>query len=86
MNHSRQRSVVRASELSLYGFCRQAWWLGVVRGVPSANRQAMARGTARHQAHARSLRQAIRLRWIGLGLLALGVLVALGWVLLSLGR
>ncbi|MGQ9586150.1 MAG: hypothetical protein ACUVXG_12205 [Anaerolineae bacterium] len=78
--------IVRASELNLYGFCPQAWWLGAVCRIPSANRQALAEGAARHQAHAHSLRQALRFRWVGLSLLVLGGLAAAGWLFLSLGR
>ena len=75
----RRGQTIRASDLSLYGFCPQAWWLGAVRQVPPTNRQALARGSAHHHRHARGLRIAIWLRNAGLTLLGLAVLLSLIW-------
>lgn len=85
MKQPAQQRVVHASELSLYGFCRQAWWLGAVQGVPSAHREALAQGTAWHQEHARGLHRAVRLQWVGWALLALGLTAAAAWLLLGGG-
>ena len=85
MSSRRRKRTIRASELSLYGFCHRAWWLATLRGVLPANRAALAEGAVRHQAHASSLSWAVRLRWVGLALLGLGILLALGWWLVSRG-
>lgn len=85
MSHPPKRRVVHASELSLFGFCPQAWWLGAVRGIPSAHREALAQGTAWHGEHARGLHWAVRLQRAAWALLALGVGLFLAWVLLGGG-
>ena len=85
MSHPPRRRVVQASELSLFGFCPQAWWLGAVRGLPSAHREALAQGMAWHREHARGLRRAVRLQWAAWALLALGVVLLLARVLLGGG-
>ncbi len=77
---SERRRVIRASEIGEYVWCRRAWWLGRVKGVPNANRAALDAGTARHQAHgqvvarARRLEQGARLLLIA----ALALAVVLG--------
>lgn len=81
MSQPRPRRVVQASELSLYGFCPQAWWLGAVCGLPSTHRQALAQGAAWHARHARTLRRAVRLHWAAWALLALGAGLLVGVLL-----
>lgn len=43
--------VMRASEIGQYVFCHRAWWLGSVRGEPSANVPRMQMGTRVHERH-----------------------------------
>ena len=47
-------ALIQASELAQYGFCHRAWWLGTVKGVRSANRTALARGTRQVARHRRA--------------------------------
>ncbi len=86
MSGPRPRRVVHASELSLFGFCPQAWWLGAVRGIPSGHREALAQGTVWHGEHARGLRWAVRLQQAAWAFLALGVVLLLVWMSLGGGR
>ncbi len=54
--------VISASELGEFAYCRRAWWLGRVQGLPSANRTGLARGQALHEGHGRRARHAESLR------------------------
>lgn len=85
MSHPPKRRVVQASELSLFGFCPQAWWLGAICGLPSAHREALARGTTWHRQHAVGLRRAVRLQWAAWAFLAVGAALLLVWVFLGGG-
>ncbi len=68
--------VIRASEIGEYVYCHRAWWLGRVRGVENANRAEMEAGIARHRAHGRGVRWAIRLQRAALLLLAAALFIA----------
>jgi 3-mercaptopyruvate sulfurtransferase SseA len=83
---SRGDDVIRASEIGQYAFCTRAWWYLRVKGYPSANVDALQRGTARHARHGRAVVGYHRLRRVALFLLALAALALLAWLLLSLGR
>lgn len=75
--------MIRASEIGQYLFCARAWWLGSVKGLPSAHQEEMEAGGRAHRRHGREVRAAVllsRLAWV---LLALALLVA---VLALLGR
>ena len=74
--------VIRASELGQYAFCAQAWWLGSVEGVPSANVREMDAGTSAHEHHGQTVQLSIWLGRAGLVCLALGLLM-LTWLLLT---
>jgi hypothetical protein len=63
--------LIRASELAQYGFCRRAWWLGIVKGIRPSNQIALIRGTQHHTRHAGKVQAAAR--WRYLGLISLGV-------------
>lgn len=65
--------LIRASELAQYSFCRRAWWLGTVKGLPSRSQAAMERGTRHHRQHGRQVNLARRWRQIGLVLLGSGL-------------
>lgn len=66
------RSLVRASDIGLSAFCRRAWWLARVRGVPHQRPAVLAKGTQAHRVHGQTVQRA---QWQ----------VKLGWYLLALG-
>ncbi|MBN1218719.1 MAG: hypothetical protein JXM69_07315 [Anaerolineae bacterium] len=72
MNQTKNQPLVRASELSQYGFCHRAWWLGTVRGLHPANQETLAQGAHLHRRHANSVRTALRWRYVGLVMLGAG--------------
>ena len=76
----RPARIIRASEIGQYKYCARAWWLGSVKGVPSANTRELARGTEVHQQHGRRvwLADALRVR------AALLVVAAVAYVALAL--
>lgn len=67
--------VIRASELGQYAYCAKAWWLGSVAGVASTNTEALARGTAAHAAHGRTVWLSSALRWAAIGLVVLAAII-----------
>lgn len=80
--------LIRASELAQYGFCERAWWLGVVKKIPSQNQVSLTRGCSRHQRHEQWVQSAARWRRVGLMLLGVGglfLLVSLLWLWLGGG-
>ena len=77
--------LIRAGELARYSFCHRAWWLGTVKGIPTENRAALARGQSGHHRHLRHVQNVRRWRWGGWFLLGGGGLLlaaALVWFLL----
>lgn len=77
------RSLVRASDIGLSTFCRRAWWLARVRGVPHQRPAVLAKGTQAHQGHGQAVQRAqwqIRIGWylLALGLFAAGLILLLG--------
>ena len=64
--------LIKASELAQYGFCQRAWWLGTVKGEPSANQPALTKGVQSHRSHADKVHAAFRWRYAGLAVLGLG--------------
>jgi hypothetical protein len=86
MTASRDESdrIIRASELGQYSFCAQAWWLGSVEGVPSANVREMDAGTFAHEQHGRTVQLSSWLSQAGLICIALGIVMIL--VLLAIAR
>jgi hypothetical protein len=75
------RSLVRASDIGLWAFCRRAWWLARVRGVAHQRPAVLAKGVATHQAHGRMVQRAQLQMTLGRGLLALGM-ISVGIILL----
>ncbi len=67
--------ILRASELGQYSFCAEAWWLGSVEGVPSANAREMDAGTSAHEQHGQAVQASAWLNRVGIACLILGVLV-----------
>jgi len=78
--------VIAASELGQHAFCARSWWLGRVRGLPSAHWQEMAAGQAAHQVHGRAV---VRYHWLqrlaAALLVAAALLAVIGLILLALG-
>jgi hypothetical protein len=81
-----QDPVIRASDIGQYTYCARAWWLGRVKGEPSANVEAMRRGTATHRLHGRRVERLHLLRRVAFSLIVLAVMALLAWLLLSAGR
>ena len=66
---------IRASEIGDYLYCRRAWWLKRLRGVPSQNVRALQRGERHHRAHGRLVYGAEWSRRIAYLLFFLGIAV-----------
>ena len=78
--------VIAASELGQYAFCARSWWLGRVKGYPSAHWQEMAAGHGAHLAHGRLVLRYHRLqRLAAVLLLAAALLSVVGLVLFVRG-
>jgi hypothetical protein len=75
--------LIRASELAQYDFCRRAWWLGTVKGLPAASQASRRRGRRKHERHGRQVRFAATWRRAGYFLVGLGgllLIAALMWL------
>lgn len=68
-------SVIRASDIGNYLFCRRAWWYRK-QGVQSQNQAELAAGTDLHRLHGRRVIMAGLTRALGYILLA-GALILL---------
>jgi hypothetical protein len=78
--------VIAASELGQHAFCARSWWLGRVKGYPSAHWQEMAAGRAAHQEHGRVVERYHLARRVALVLLAAALLLAaVGIILVARG-
>ena len=85
---AKDRSLVRASDIGSWAFCRRAWYLVQVRGVAHARPEVLQRGTDAHAQHGQQVRRAGTMQRIGLWLIIFGVLLvtllivaaAMGWV------
>lgn len=71
--------IIRAHEVGQYVYCARAWWLGCIKGVPSANVEEMAAGEAAHHRHGRRVDAASLLSRLAYALLVLAVLIGVGW-------
>ncbi len=69
---AKDRSLVRASDIGAWAYCRRAWYLAHVRGVPHARPEVLQRGTAAHAQHGRQVRRAGTLQRVGLWLVIAG--------------
>ncbi|MFN8490519.1 MAG: hypothetical protein U0350_23220 [Caldilineaceae bacterium] len=74
---AKDRSLVRASDIGAWAFCQRAWWLAHVQGVTPHNQVQLQQGKVAHVAHGQAVIRSVRLRQIGVWLLALGLLLAL---------
>jgi hypothetical protein len=77
-----QDRVIRAGELGQYAYCAQAWWLGRVEGVPSANVRELDAGKSAHERHGQAVQLSVWLSRAGVALVALGVLLLVLFVLI----
>jgi len=76
--------IISASELGEYSYCRRAWWLSRVQGLPSANVRALAQGQARHEGHGLRAQRSIRLRKVALCGLTIAIISVAAGILLLL--
>ncbi|MEZ4664299.1 MAG: hypothetical protein R2911_42755 [Caldilineaceae bacterium] len=77
----KDRSYVRASDIGMWAFCHRAWWLANVKKAPHQDPQRLTRGEAMHAQHGRQLVFSRQLYTLGLGLLAVA-LILLGILIL----
>jgi hypothetical protein len=73
---SKDRSLVRASDIGAWTFCNRAWWLANVQEAPHENSNLLDAGDRVHRAHGRLLGQSARLQQIGGWLLAIGMILS----------
>jgi hypothetical protein len=73
---SKDRSLVRASDIGAWTFCNRAWWLANVQEAPHENSSLLDAGDRVHRAHGRLLGQSARLQQIGGWLLAIGLILS----------
>jgi hypothetical protein len=80
-------SIVRASEVGQHAYCARSWWLGRVKGYPSAHVQQMSVGRHAHRIHGRIVVRYQRLQRLAYAMLLLAALAAaLGLCVLVRGR
>lgn len=76
------RPLVRASDIGLAAFCRRAWWLARVQGVPHQRPAVLDKGVAVHKAHGQTVQRAqwqMRFGWVAvaLGMIGVGLILLL---------
>lgn len=72
---AKDRSLVRASDIGAWAFCRRAWYLAQVRGVAHARPEQLQRGTAAHTQHGQQVRRADSMQRWGVWLVGVGALI-----------
>jgi hypothetical protein len=77
---SRDRTLVRASDLSAWAYCNRAWWLATVQGIEHQHPELLAAGSALHNTHGDHVRTAAFRKSLGVAL----ILVALAALLFVL--
>ena len=73
---ARNRTLVRASDLSSWAYCGRAWWLANVQGEAHQEPDRLTYGAVAHLRHGRSVVRARRLQQLALVMLALAALLA----------
>ena len=81
---TKNRSLVRASDIGAWAFCHRAWWLAQVKNIPHQQPRVLQQGEAAHRAHGRTVVRAYRLRNAGLVLLVVGLILLVFILLLGL--
>jgi hypothetical protein len=79
---AKERSLVRASDIGSYAFCRRAWFLAQVKGVPHSDPARLAAGVAAHAEHGVLVRRTGHADRVGRVLLAAGGFLLLAALLL----
>lgn len=73
---AKDRSLVRASDIGAWAYCRRAWYLAQVRNVPHSRPEVLQRGNEVHAQHGQKVRQSGEMQRIGMALIGLGVFLA----------
>lgn len=81
---TKDRSLVRASDIGAWTFCNRAWWLANIQEAQHEHPAQLDAGDRTHRAHGRLLSQATRLQRWGGWLLALGMILSGIYLLLQL--
>jgi hypothetical protein len=81
---SKDRSLVRASDIGAWTFCNRAWWLANIQEAPHENPAQLDAGNRVHHAHGRLLVRSDRLQLMGGWLLAVGMILSGIYLLLQL--
>lgn len=81
---AKDRSLVRASDIGSWTFCRRAWWLANVKDVPHQNPAVLQRGDVAHAHHGRQVALSLFMRWAGIILLLLAALILVLYGLITL--
>lgn len=76
------RSLVRASDLAAWAFCRRAWFLAQVKQAPHQRPDLLERGAQAHRQHGQRVVHASRLQRAGGWLAGAGVLLLLAGLLI----
>jgi len=71
--------IIRASEINQYVYCAKAWWLGAIKGIRPSNVRELTGGSLAHARHGRAVAVAGIAQRVALGLLLIGVVLALIW-------
>lgn len=71
-------SIIRASEIGSYLYCRRAWRYRKL-GVESENQAELAAGTELHRQHGRKTLSALLLRTFGMILLLVSILLLVAY-------
>ena len=82
---SKDKSLVRASDISAWVYCNRAWWLANVQGAPHEQPEMLAHGTAVHAHHGHNVKRSAQLQRWGTVLILLAVLLAMVALLVWIG-
>lgn len=82
---AKDRSLVRASDIGAWAYCRRAWYLAQVRNVAHSRPETLRQGTEAHTRHGQQVRQAGQMQRVGGWLILAGLVmvVLVIWVLLA---
>jgi hypothetical protein len=72
---AKDRSLVRASDIGAWAYCRRAWYLAQVRKVDHSRPDSLRQGTQAHTRHGQKVRHAGQMQRIGRGLIVAGVVL-----------
>jgi len=83
---AKDRSLVRASDIGAWAYCRRAWYLAQVRKVAHSRPEALRQGTQAHTRHGQKVRHAGQMQRIGRGLVLVGLVIVGLLILWTLWR